>query len=103
MGCRVHSDRCCTERRHELAAPCFINEGSTSVHVPDVKGYQFGCSNVRHFTCDAGTFVDGEKDGEKQFKQSTTLVPGRNQRCVACVRKHWSACEVKTIWDQSCG
>ena len=81
-----------------LVAPCFVNEGTTSVHVPSVRGYQFGCRNVRSFTCDAGKF-----DKDKAFQASKTLQPGRNQRCVACIRNVGSYCEVKTMWDQSCG
>ena len=80
----------CTMYEHMLASPCFVNEGSTSVHVPDVRGYQIGCNDFRQFTCTSN-----------QLNQDKV---GRNQRCVACARKSSSSgCLVRTVWDLSCG
>ena len=86
LAARATSDACPGARM--LAAPCFVNEGSTTVLVPDVKGYRFGCPDVSEFSCGA---------------QLASMQPGRNQRCVACVRRSSAGCAVSPRWDQSCG
>ena len=69
-----------------LAAPCFVNEGSTTVYVPHVRGYAVGCPELSAFSC-AASLADG----------------GRNQRCVACVTKRRGRCHFRTMFDASCG
>tara|TARA_B110001452_G_C15184890_1_gene411546 strand:+ start:237 stop:677 length:441 start_codon:yes stop_codon:yes gene_type:complete len=76
----------CHENEHMLAAPCFINEGDTEVEVSNIKGYTFGCPNVHKFSC------------KMQLANA-----GRNQRCVACARRWWGSCSLRTLYDQSCG
>ena len=72
-----------------LTTSCFVNEGSTSVHVPRVKGYQFGCADFHQFACGSG-LLNMDK-------------VGYNQRCVACARRWGGSCSVRTVWDLSCG
>ena len=79
----------CHEWEQMLAAPCFVNEGTTTVNVPNVKGYTFGCGGIQSFKCPSA-LVGGDN-------------AGRNQRCVACVRRWGGRCTIRTVFDQSCG